>query len=67
MDHIYFTRWIENKSIGDSKLFSGGFLGLDNISVFNRSKAPLKNGFHLAQVFCLESLFVVLLICYVCI
>ena len=44
------VRWIDNKSLGQGHLFTGGFLGFDNISVFDRSSPPLRKGFHLAQV-----------------
>jgi hypothetical protein len=33
----YFTWWTNRKDTDDRDLFSGGFLGLDNISVINRS------------------------------
>jgi hypothetical protein len=45
---INFTWWINRKDKGDNNIFSGGFLGLDNIGVFDRSKeSPL--GGHLDQ------------------
>lgn len=34
---INFTWWVNRKDIEGNNLFSGGFLGLDNIGVFNRS------------------------------
>ena len=34
---INFTWWINRKDPGGNNLFEGGFLGLDNIGVFNRS------------------------------
>lgn len=34
---INFTWWINRKDRGGNNLFEGGFLGLDNIGVFNRS------------------------------
>ena len=46
----FYYRWNENLTVCGTNLFTGGFLGLDNISVFNRSKPPLKGGFFLAQV-----------------
>ena len=46
----FYFRWNKNLTVSGTKLFTGGFLGLDNISVFNRSKSPLKDGFFLAQV-----------------
>ncbi len=34
---MYFTWWTNRKDAGDNNLFQGGFLGLDNISVIDRS------------------------------
>ncbi|HEX2628234.1 MAG TPA: glucosidase, partial [Chitinophagaceae bacterium] len=34
---INFTWWINRKDINGNNIFEGGFLGLDNIGVFNRS------------------------------
>jgi hypothetical protein len=34
---INFTWWINRKDINNNNIFEGGFLGLDNIGVFNRS------------------------------
>ena len=34
---INFTWWINRKDVNDNNIFEGGFLGLDNIGVFNRS------------------------------
>ena len=34
---INFTWWINRKDIDGNNIFEGGFLGLDNIGVFNRS------------------------------
>jgi hypothetical protein len=45
---INFTWWVNRKDIEGHHLFSGGFLGLDNIGVFDRSK-PLPGGGHLEQ------------------
>ena len=45
---INFTWWINRKDVTGKHLFSGGFLGLDNIGVFDRSK-PLPTGGHLEQ------------------
>ena len=45
---INFTWWINRKDRNDNNIFAGGFLGLDNIGVFDRSKdSPL--GGHLDQ------------------
>lgn len=43
-----FTWWVNRKDPEGRNLFSGGFLGLDNIGVFDRSK-PLPNGGTLEQ------------------
>lgn len=43
-----FTWWVNRKDPHGNNLFSGGFLGLDNIGVFDRSK-PLPMGGELEQ------------------
>lgn len=40
---INFTWWVNRKDRAGSNIFEGGFLGLDNIGVFDRS-APLPEG-----------------------
>ncbi len=45
---LNFTWWVNRKDPGGRHLFSGGFLGLDNIGVFDRSK-PLPTGGSLEQ------------------
>jgi hypothetical protein len=45
---LNFTWWVNRKDLGGHHLFAGGFLGLDNIGVFDRSK-PLPTGGHLEQ------------------
>jgi hypothetical protein len=35
---INFTWWINRKDVNGNNIFEGGFLGLDNIGVFNRSQ-----------------------------
>jgi len=45
---INFTWWVNRKDAEGNNLFGGGFLGLDNIGVFDRSK-PLPTGGHLEQ------------------
>ena len=45
---INFTWWVNRKDVDGRHIFSGGFLGLDNIGVFDRSK-PLPTGGHLEQ------------------
>ncbi|MEQ1902783.1 MAG: glucosidase [Pirellulaceae bacterium] len=45
---LNFTWWVNRKDVSGNHLFSGGFLGLDNIGVFDRSK-PLPGGGQLEQ------------------
>ncbi|NQU38409.1 MAG: glucosidase [Lentisphaerae bacterium] len=45
---LNFTWWVNRKDADGRNLFSGGFLGLDNIGVFDRSK-PLPTGGYLQQ------------------
>jgi hypothetical protein len=45
---LNFTWWVNRKDAQGKNLFSGGFLGLDNIGVFDRSK-PLPTGGSLQQ------------------
>lgn len=45
---LNFTWWVNRKDIRGRHIFTGGFLGLDNIGVFDRSK-PLPTGGHLEQ------------------
>jgi hypothetical protein len=45
---LNFTWWVNRKDRFGKNLFEGGFLGLDNIGVFDRS-APLPCGGHLEQ------------------
>ncbi len=45
---INFTWWVNRKDADDNNVFQGGFLGLDNIGVFDRS-APLPAGGHIDQ------------------
>ncbi len=58
-DHMFLTRvfhklllnfgwWVNRKDAQDRNIFQGGFLGLDNIEIFNRS-APLPTGGTLEQ------------------
>jgi hypothetical protein len=37
---LNFTWWTNRKDINGNNVFEGGFLGLDNIGVFNRSDTP---------------------------
>lgn len=43
-----FTWWVNQKDREGNNLFEGGFLGLDNIGVFDRSH-PLPNGAYIEQ------------------
>jgi hypothetical protein len=45
---LNFTWWVNRKDVNGNNVFSGGFLGLDNIGVFDRS-SPLPTGGHLEQ------------------
>jgi hypothetical protein len=64
---LNFTWWVNRKDREGRNVFQGGFLGLDNIGVFDRSK-PLPGGGHLAQadgtawmgLYCLEMLVIAL-------
>jgi hypothetical protein len=60
---LNFTWWVNRKDAEGKNVFQGGFLGLDNIGVFDRS-APLPTGGHIEQsdgtswmgMFCLNML-----------
>ena len=64
---LNFTWWVNRKDADGRNVFQGGFLGLDNIGVFDRS-APLPTGGHIAQsdgtswmgMFCLNMLAIAL-------
>jgi Mannosylglycerate hydrolase MGH1-like glycoside hydrolase domain/Glycosyl hydrolase family 63 C-terminal domain len=64
---LNFTWWVNRKDPEGMNVFQGGFLGLDNIGVFDRS-APLPMGGHLEQsdgtswmgMFCLNMLAIAL-------
>ncbi len=45
---LNFTWWVNRKDAEGHNIFQGGFLGLDNIGVFDRS-APLPTGGHINQ------------------
>lgn len=45
---LNFTWWVNRKDAGGRNIFQGGFLGLDNIGVFDRS-SPLPTGGHINQ------------------
>ncbi len=45
---INFTWWVNRKDAEGRNVFQGGFLGLDNIGIFDRS-APLPTGGHIDQ------------------
>ncbi len=60
---LYFTWWVNRKDPEGNNVFGGGFLGLDNIGVFDRSSS-LPTGGHIEQsdgtswmgMFCLNML-----------
>ncbi len=64
---INFSWWVNRKDANGSNVFEGGFLGLDNIGIFDRS-APLPSGARLEQsdatswmaMFCLNMLAIAL-------
>jgi hypothetical protein len=45
---LNFTWWVNRKDAGGNNVFEGGFLGLDNIGLFDRSR-PLPTGGRLEQ------------------
>jgi len=45
---LNFTWWVNKKDLNDRNIFQGGFLGMDNIGVFDRS-AQLPTGGHIEQ------------------
>jgi mannosylglycerate hydrolase MGH1-like protein len=45
---LNFTWWVNRKDVAGRNIFQGGFLGLDNIGVFDRS-APLPTGGYINQ------------------
>jgi len=45
---LTFTWWVNCKDVSGRNVFEGGFLGLDNISPFDRN-TPMPNGGHLEQ------------------
>ncbi len=45
---LNFTWWVNRKDAEGNNVFEGGFLGLDNIGVFDRN-APLKDGSYIEQ------------------
>ncbi|GAB4217527.1 MAG: glucosidase [Synechococcales cyanobacterium] len=62
-----FTWWVNRKDVQGNNVFEGGFLGLDNIGVFDRS-SPLPTGGHIEQadgtswmaMYCLDMLTIAL-------
>ncbi len=46
---INFTWWVNRKDAEGNNIFEGGFLGMDNIGLFDRSNAPLPPGANLEQ------------------
>lgn len=64
---LNFTWWVNRKDLDGNNVFQGGFLGLDNIGVFDRSQ-PLPTGGHIDQAdstawmatFCLNMLTIAL-------
>ncbi len=46
---LNFNWWVNRKDKEGRNLFQGGFLGLDNIGIFDRNTPPLPDGTHLEQ------------------
>ncbi|MEM9666237.1 MAG: glucosidase [Bacteroidota bacterium] len=46
---LNFTWWVNRKDASENNIFQGGFLGLDNIGVFDRSQPPLPDTVVLEQ------------------
>ncbi len=65
---LNFTWWVNRKDPEGRNAFQGGFLGLDNIGVFDRSRPNLGEGRHLEQadgtawmgLYCLDMLAIAL-------
>ncbi len=65
---LNFTWWVNRKDPDGRNAFQGGFLGLDNIGVFDRSRPNLAHGHRLEQadgtawmgLFCLDMLAIAL-------
>jgi hypothetical protein len=67
---LNFTWWVNRKDLEGKNVFQGGFLGLDNIGMFDRSQ-PLPTGGYLEQsdgtswmaMYCLNMLTIALELC----
>jgi hypothetical protein len=46
---INFTWWVNRKDAEGNNIFEGGFLGMDNIGLFDRNSVRLPKGGHLEQ------------------
>lgn len=46
---LNFTWWVNKKDESGNNIFQGGFLGMDNIGVFDRSSTHLPTGGHIEQ------------------
>ena len=71
-DHslMYFTWWSNRKNSDQNNLFQGGFLGLDNISIIDRSNLPASvdevfqsDGTSWMAMFCLNMMQISLQLC----
>jgi hypothetical protein len=68
---LNFSWWVNRKDAEGRNVFQGGFLGLDNIGVFDRS-APLPTGGHIEQsdgtswmgMYCLKMMIIALELAY---
>ena len=46
---LNFNWWVNRRDREGRNIFQGGFLGLDNIGIFDRNTPPLPDGSHLEQ------------------
>jgi hypothetical protein len=46
---LNFTWWVNKKDMNGNNIFQGGFLGMDNIGVFDRSSTQLPTGGYIEQ------------------
>jgi hypothetical protein len=46
---LNFTWWVNKKDMNGNNIFQGGFLGMDNIGVFDRSSTHLPTGGYIEQ------------------
>src|SRR5262249_22714320 len=59
---LYFTWWVNRKDADGNNLFQGGFLGLDNIGLFDRNQVPAGTTIYQADASSWMGLFSLLMI-----